>query len=123
MALSNFIDDADGGMTVWNSTFDSNPVYETVAAARKLMRAGVDVPLPDGYTEDVLDTVAWNTGHLDRSVRVDARQLREIKQIARTLWSQYRDQVKKSDMDIIVQLIRGKPASEDFDTTGRHTKP
>jgi hypothetical protein len=64
---------------------DLSPLYVVVVAARRLLKDGHLVDLPEGYDRDVLDRIAWLTGEYGVRVNVSARQADEVNQIARTL--------------------------------------
>lgn len=98
--------DGHGYISCSVDSFDLSPIFVTVTAARTLIQKGVLVDLPDGYTVDTLDMLAWSTGAYGQPMRVSDRQAREIAQIARTLVSQHADDIAPNAREGIDQMIQ-----------------
>lgn len=87
-------------------SFDLSPIYVLVNAARSLIEKGVHVALPDGYTIDELNGIAWATGEYGRMVPVSERQAQEVVQIAYTLLGQHVHQISPAVRDAASQVIQ-----------------
>lgn len=64
---------------------DLSPIHLIATAARRLIHAGHDLPLPDDFDTDMLDQIARTTGEYGTDVRVTARQARELVEIGARL--------------------------------------
>lgn len=86
--------------------FSLSPIYVVASAARRLIREGVQVDLPDGYTADVLAEIVWLTGVYGQPVTVTERQAQEIAEIARTLMDHHADRIGPRAHEGIRQIIK-----------------
>jgi hypothetical protein len=90
---------------------DLSPLYMVVRAARRLLKDGRQVDLPQDYDLEVLDRIAWLTGEYGVRVNVSARQADEVNQIARTLEQQHQDVLTLAEREAIALLRRAVEAS------------
>lgn len=90
---------------------DLSPLYVVVVAARRLLKDGYTVDLPEGYDLDTLHQVAWLTGEYGVRVNVSARQADEVNQIAHTLEERHRDRLTLAEREAIELLRRTVEAS------------
>jgi hypothetical protein len=86
--------------------FDLSPLYVVVVAARRLLKDGYEVDLPEGYDLDTLHRIAWLTGEYGVRVNVSARQADEVNQLARTLERQHSDALTLAEHEAIALLRR-----------------
>lgn len=105
------IGDGERGYVSRNGGFgDPSPAYVVTTAARRLIRDGHPVALPDGYSQDTLDQMAWLLGQVvpdGVEVRVSARQAGELAQIAGSVLEDYRQSVSNDeakDCEFVVRL-------------------
>lgn len=90
---------------------DPSPLYVVVTAARRLLKDGRQVDLPQGYDLEALNQVAWITGERGARVNVSARQADEVNQIACTLEQQHQDVLTLAEREAIALLRRIVEAS------------
>lgn len=90
---------ASGYLTCSVDAFSLSPVYVTAASARRLLRSGEDVVLPEGYSLDTLGNITWLTGAYGAEVRVSERQGREIAQLARELIDRHAGKLEPAELE------------------------
>lgn len=97
------IGEGDRGYVSRNGGFgDPGPAYVVTTAARRLIWDGRQVTLPEGYSEDALDQMAWLFGQVvpdGVEVRVSPRQASEVAQIAAGLLADHRDSLKGDEIE------------------------
>jgi hypothetical protein len=75
------------------------------AAAKRLIRGGHDVSLPQGYGADVLDRITWRTGAYGERVTISVRLADELAQIARTLHDDHGAEITFEERAASVALL------------------
>lgn len=98
-------DDGSGGYASRSDGFPSS-VYLTVTTARKLIQGGTEVDLPEGWTPDVLDRVAWIAGTVGETVRLTARQAKEVARLASTILEAHAEAVDYLTVEAIREVVR-----------------
>lgn len=81
-------------------------VYTTVTTARKLLQGGVEVELPEGWSQDDLDRIAWIAGTVGEDVKLTARQAREVARLANTILENHGESVDRFTVEVINEVVR-----------------
>lgn len=81
-------------------------IYLTASAARRLLGEGVPVRLPEDYTLEVLDSIAWMTGSYGSVVNVSDRQAHEVAQIAHNLMNHHVREVNQDELAGLQEVIK-----------------
>lgn len=100
-------DDGSGGYASRSGGgFFPSSVYLTVTTARKLIQGGTEVDLPEGWTPDDLDRVAWIAGTVGETVRLTARQAKEVARLASTILEAHAEAVDYLTVEAIREVVR-----------------
>lgn len=86
-----------------------SPIYVVARAAAAHIEQGGQIPLPDGYTPEVLDNVKWISGAYGQPFNVSGRQAEEMAELGATVLGladsgQLRGELNYTDRQMIEHL-------------------
>jgi len=79
----------NGGYLTRSTESDESPAYTIVCVTKYLLEEGESIGLPEGWDNDVLAVIRWQTGRSDNGVVIGINQALGLAELGQMIISRY----------------------------------